>query len=42
MERLQRKLGCDHRAVFATTYLILTREFDEVLREQPDFFRHRG
>ena len=42
MERLQRKLGCDHRGVFASTYLILTREFDEVLREQPDFFRHRA
>ena len=42
MERLQRKLGCDHRGVFATTYLILTREFDEVLHEQPDFFDHRA
>jgi hypothetical protein len=42
MERLRRTLGCDHRAVFATTYLILTREIDEVLREQPRFFRHRA
>lgn len=41
MERLQRKLGCDHRGVFATTYLILTREIREVLREDPDFFRYR-
>lgn len=41
MKRLQRKLGCDHRGVFATTYLILTREIREVLEEEPDFFRYR-
>ncbi|HEX8741596.1 MAG TPA: DUF5995 family protein [Thermoleophilaceae bacterium] len=27
MRRLQRELGCDHRAVFATTYLELTRQY---------------
>ena len=27
MKRLQRKMGCDHRAVFATTYLELTRQY---------------
>ena len=26
MERLQARLGCDHRGVFATTYLTLTRQ----------------
>jgi hypothetical protein len=26
MERLQARLGCDHRGVFATTYLTLSRE----------------
>jgi hypothetical protein len=27
MKRLQSQLGCDHRAVFATTYLTLTRQY---------------
>jgi len=27
MRRLQKELGCDHRAVFATTYLTLTRQY---------------
>ena len=27
MRRLQKQLGCDHRAVFATTYLTLTRQY---------------
>jgi hypothetical protein len=27
MRRLQRELGCDHRAVFATTYLELTKQY---------------
>ena len=27
MRRLQRQLGCDHRGVFATTYLELTRQY---------------
>jgi hypothetical protein len=31
MRRLQRDLGCDHRAVFATTYLELTRQLREDL-----------
>ena len=25
MRRWQKRLGCDHRAVFDTTYLVLTR-----------------
>ena len=36
----QRKWGCDHRAVFATTYLELTRELRQLLREEPDFLRY--
>lgn len=41
MRELRRTLGCDHRAVFATTYLLLTREIAEVLRERPRFFSDR-
>ena len=36
----QRKWGCDHRAVFATTYLELTKELRQLLRERPDFLRY--
>jgi hypothetical protein len=38
MKRLQRAWGCDHRAVFATTYLTLTRQLREELRGE---FRRR-
>jgi hypothetical protein len=37
---LQRRWGCDHRAVFATTYLELTRTLRRVLRERPQFLRY--
>jgi len=40
MEDLEARLGCDHRAVFATTYLLLTREVRRVLRARPDYFDH--
>jgi hypothetical protein len=40
LRRLQRRLGCDHRAVFATTYLELTKTLRRVLRERPDFLRY--
>src|SRR5919199_3232267 len=30
---------CDHRAVFSTTYLELTRQLRKTLRRQPRFFR---
>jgi hypothetical protein len=40
MRRLQAQLGCDHRAVFTTTYLELTRTLRQVLRESPRFFRY--
>ena len=41
MKKLQRRFGCDHRAVFATTYLTLTETYYELLREQPDFVQDR-
>jgi hypothetical protein len=41
MRKLQSELGCDHRAVFATTYLTLTETYYELLREQPDFVEDR-
>jgi hypothetical protein len=36
LRRLQRRWGCDHRAVFATTYLELTKTLREVLRDRPN------
>ena len=41
MRELQSTLGCDHRAVFATTYLTLTETYYELLRQQPDFVEDR-
>jgi hypothetical protein len=38
---LRDRLGCDHRAVFATTYLVLTRTFFKALREDPDLLADR-
>src|SRR5688572_18580272 len=40
MRRMQKILGCDHRAVFDTTYLQLTLTIRQVLRENPRFFRY--
>ena len=40
LRRLQTRWGCDHRAVFATTYLELTKELRRVLRERPHFLRY--
>ena len=34
----QRRLGCDHRAVFATTYLVLTETLRDTVRADPAFF----
>ena len=39
MRTLQRKLRCDHRAVFTTTYLELTRVLRQTIRRQQHFFR---
>jgi hypothetical protein len=40
LRRVQRRWGCDHRAVFATTYLELTKTLRRVLRERPQFLRY--
>jgi hypothetical protein len=37
----QEDFGCDHRAVFATTYLVLTETFLETLRRDPDLVMDR-
>src|SRR5215213_2990618 len=34
----QSRYGCDHRAVFATTYLALTGQLRDTLRARPRFF----
>lgn len=34
----QTRFGCDHRGVFATTYLELTRQLRDTLRARPRFF----
>ena len=39
LKRLRDRLGCDHRGVFATTYLVLTQTLKRVLAEDPDLFR---
>jgi hypothetical protein len=39
---LRRRLGCDHRAVFATTYLVLTETLRDTLRHDPAFFADPG
>jgi len=40
MKRLQAKLGCDHRAVFTTTYLTLTKVFRTLIKTQPGLYQH--
>jgi hypothetical protein len=37
LEALRDSLGCDHRAVFATTYLELTKHIKRLLTDKPDF-----
>ena len=41
LRELRNSFGCDHRAVFATTYLTLTKEFLSLMREQPDLVSDR-
>jgi hypothetical protein len=41
MRRLRNRLGCDHRAVFATTYLLLTRQIRTTMRRDRRFFQDR-
>ena len=38
LRALRNRLGCDHRAVFATTYLVLTKELRRAVRSDPDLF----
>jgi hypothetical protein len=40
LKRLQTRLGCDHRAVFDTTYLELTRTLRRTLRRHPGLIQH--
>ena len=39
LKRLRDRLGCDHRGVFATTYLVLTQTLKRALVDDPDLFR---
>lgn len=39
MDRLRRSLGCDHRAVFTTTYELLTIALRKRMRADPHLFR---
>jgi hypothetical protein len=41
LRRREANMGCDHRAVFATTYRVLSQELLDALREDPGFFRFR-
>jgi Family of unknown function (DUF5995) len=41
MKALQERLGCDHRAVFDTTYLELTRTARDALKADPDLLRFK-
>ena len=36
--RARDRLGCDHRAVFANTYLLLTKEIKRTVKRNPRFF----
>jgi len=39
MDALRNRLGCDHKAVFATTYLELTRVLFQKVKENPKYFK---
>jgi Family of unknown function (DUF5995) len=39
--RLRAQLGCDHRGVFATTYMLLTEEIKRALVREPRYFDDR-
>lgn len=41
LRNLRDRLGCDHRGVFATTYLTLTRTIRRMVDEDPDFVRYK-
>jgi hypothetical protein len=39
MRKLRARLRCDHRAVFATTYLLLTVQMRDTIHKHPRFFK---
>lgn len=39
MRKLRARLGCDHRAVFATTYLLLTEQARDTMRRDRHYFK---
>ena len=41
LRKIRDRYGCDHRAVFATTYMTLTQVMRRTMREDPRFFRDR-
>src|SRR4051812_38716761 len=41
LRKRQKAFGCDHRAVFSTTYLELTRILRRTLRTEPKFYADR-
>jgi Family of unknown function (DUF5995) len=38
MKKLQKRFGCDHRGVFATTYLLLTQQMQKTIKRNPRYF----
>src|SRR3954452_10994658 len=38
MKKLQKRFGCDHRGVFATTYLLLTQQMQKTIKRDPRYF----
>jgi hypothetical protein len=41
LRRLRNRLGCDHRAVFANTYLLLTKEIRKTIKRRPRYYEGR-
>jgi hypothetical protein len=41
LRNLRNRFGCDHRGVFATTYLVLTQTYRQTLRRKPRMLDHR-
>jgi hypothetical protein len=39
MRKLRAQLKCDHRAVFATTYLLLTQQMRKTITRRPHYFK---
>jgi hypothetical protein len=42
MRRLRSQLGCDHRVIFDTTYLMLTEVYRKTVVDDPHFFQDNG